>query len=31
MVEYAKNTENCQAGKQFGVLEKNIQEWCKMP
>ncbi|KAM7246977.1 hypothetical protein CapIbe_003275 [Capra ibex] len=30
VVEYAESTNNCQAAKQFGVLEKNVRDWRKV-
>lgn len=30
VVEYAETTNNCQAAKQFGVLEKNVRDWRKV-
>uniref|UniRef100_A0A8D0NR30 Pogo transposable element derived with KRAB domain n=2 Tax=Sus scrofa TaxID=9823 RepID=A0A8D0NR30_PIG len=30
VVEYAESTNNCQAAKQFGVLEKNVRDWRKL-
>ncbi|XP_072504854.1 pogo transposable element with KRAB domain isoform X1 [Notamacropus eugenii] len=30
VVDYAESTNNCQAAKQFGVLEKNVRDWRKV-
>ncbi|XP_015441642.2 pogo transposable element with KRAB domain [Pteropus alecto] len=30
VVEFAESTNNCQAAKQFGVLEKNVRDWRKV-
>ncbi|XP_054976151.1 pogo transposable element with KRAB domain [Sorex araneus] len=30
VVEYAEGANNCQAAKQFGVLEKNVRDWRKV-
>jgi hypothetical protein len=27
VVEYAESTDNCQAAKHFGELEKNVRDW----